>query len=348
MLSYGGAAESPALPISLVADSSISPCRPPRAEDAKALFEPYLPCDRLELRRVYLRLAVRFHPDKWPEGHSKAATELFQAIGSVYAELLNPAGERSLPVKRVKTAAGAAAELGAVLELHRLLVERPSRAVEDDDNHVSPLMSAAKGGSIPCAELLLEYGADLHAVTPLGWTALSYAALHDNEEMVHFLVRQGLEVTENDLILAAYTGNVRGLQGLIQNFAGNVASVRSDPDNKTLLHHVCEGMIHIAKDNPERYLKCVDLLLASGVPVDVCCGLRDRGRTCLQLFVGHKRWLEAVYEKSPPHLELVRRLCCAGADPQLRDVDSKTAIRLATDLELHTVVHILTGSRSKL
>lgn len=36
-------------------------------QDARALFEPFLPCDDVQLRKVYLRLALKYHPDKHPK-----------------------------------------------------------------------------------------------------------------------------------------------------------------------------------------------------------------------------------------------------------------------------------------
>ena len=83
-------------------------------KDARALFEPFLPCDASQLRKVYLRLALRFHPDKLPEAERLAATELFQAIGAVYEALLRPLGGRR--PKRVKSQVAAAAELGDLKE----------------------------------------------------------------------------------------------------------------------------------------------------------------------------------------------------------------------------------------
>ena len=39
----------------------------PASQDARALFEPFLPCNDVQLRRVYLRLALKYHPDKHPK-----------------------------------------------------------------------------------------------------------------------------------------------------------------------------------------------------------------------------------------------------------------------------------------
>ena len=36
-------------------------------QEARALFEPFLPCDDAQLRKVYLRLALKYHPDKHPK-----------------------------------------------------------------------------------------------------------------------------------------------------------------------------------------------------------------------------------------------------------------------------------------
>ena len=36
----------------------------PRLEDARDLFSAHLPCPPDQLRRVYLRLALLYHPDK--------------------------------------------------------------------------------------------------------------------------------------------------------------------------------------------------------------------------------------------------------------------------------------------
>ena len=39
----------------------------PKRQDARALFEPFLPCDDVQLRKIYLRLALKYHPDKLPK-----------------------------------------------------------------------------------------------------------------------------------------------------------------------------------------------------------------------------------------------------------------------------------------
>ncbi|CAE7525780.1 unnamed protein product [Symbiodinium natans] len=298
---------------------------------------------------AYLRLALKYHPDKLPKAQRDAATALFQAIAAVYEELLKPFGGK-LP-KRVKTAVAAAAELGDTQELARLLRELPSRANEEDDVGVSPLMFAAKGGCIEAAELLLSspaqlrsfpgfpgYGADVHCQTPFGWSVLVYAALSNQGPMVQWLVAKGARVTPHELELAAFGGYDRGLAPLLQLYADRIEEVRTEVLQHSLLHLACLGILNLPKGNPERYLACVDLLLDRGVPLEVP---DKRGRTCLQLVAGHPNWEERGFEASPAHLALVARLCAAKADPSSPNEHGNSALSLARRRGLHRVEELL-------
>lgn len=308
----------------------------PTSNTAMQLFEPHLPCDEAQLRRVYLQLALRYHPDKWPAEGRKEATLLFQAIAAVYEKLMKPQGRI---VRRVKSPIAAAAELGDVVELERLLRDLPSRANEEDDAGATPLMFAAKGGSLAAANLLVRYGAELHTQTPLGWSALMWAALSDQEPMVRWLVSHGMKVTEHDLILVSFAGNAQSLRALLELFEGKAAAIRTDTSGQTLLHLTVFGMCNLPRECPERYLDCVDLLLSHNVPLDVV-DLR-RGRTCLQIYVGHIHWLQQRFEASAAHMELVERLCAHGANPLLKDREGKTALSLADSSGLHRVRDVL-------
>lgn len=312
---------------------------------ARELFASHLPCDEGQLRRVYLRLALRYHPDKWPAEEQQAATELFQAIGSVYDELQRPFGKRL--ARRVKSPVAAAAELGDLDELRRLLQDRPASGWEEDENGTYPLMFAAKGGSVEAVRMLLGHGADLHVCNRLGWSVIAYAALSDHYELVHWLVARGARVTKHELILAAYTGSLPGLQALCELFgdAGSVAELRTDSSDKTggagktLLHLVCEGMCHLKRDRPDAYKGSVDLLLRCGVPVDVV--EPGQGRTCLHCFLGNDAWQEYGFEHTPAYLAVVEKLCQAGASPVLVNARGQSAFSLAEAYGLRRVEGIL-------
>lgn len=323
-------------------DGSNGECRHlPSAADAKELFTPHLPFDNeTQLRRVYLQLAMRFHPDKWPAEQRADATRLFQAIGEAYQQLLNPKGLPPPSVRRVKTRTAIVAERGDLPELRRLLAEDPARATEDDDNRGTPLMFAARGGSVEAAELLLGHGADLQARNLGGWSALLFAALGDRVAMVRFLLARGTEVRENDLVLTAYRGSAGSLEEMLARYSGDPAAVRRKRDGKTLLHLVCDGMIDTPRSDPERYGACVEILLRKGLAVDV---IDDKeGLTCLQGFVGCDReWQSERYEDSCAHMSFLERLCQSGANPTAKNRHGSSALSIAADAGLDHVRGIL-------
>jgi len=314
----------------------------PRLGEARELFARHLPCDPPQLRRVYLRLALQYHPDKRGEAERHEATQLFQAIAAAYEELLKGSGEEGeqRPGQRVKSPVAAAAELGDLEELRRLLEEDGEAASEPDDLGVYPLMFAAVGGCVEAAEMLLVFGADLHAPNPINWSALLYAALGNHSAMVRFLVGRGAKVTDHELILAAYTGNPDSLEALLDLFEGSLAAVRTDSSRKTLLHLACEGMCFL-RHSAERHAACVELLLRRGVPLEA--KEPKKQRTCLQDFVGDVRWRTRCFESSRCHMEAVERLCDAGASVTAEDAEGGSAISIASELGLHKVRELLFG-----
>jgi len=307
----------------------------PHKETARSFFAAHLPCDGSKLHRVYLRLALQHHPDKRPEAERNEATKLFQAINAVYEELMRPHGRIA---KRIKSSAAIAAELGDVAALKRLLEDLPSRANEEDSAGAFPLMFAAKGGCIEAAEVLLQHGADLHARTPFGWSALLYAGLSNHGDMVRWLVGMGANVTSHELTNVAFGGYDKSLDALLDLFSGNVAEVRTDSGN-TLLHLLCSGMLHFSNQRPQRYLRCADVLLQRRFPVDALDV--KKGRTSLQAYVGDSMWLERDFEDSHAHLELVQRLCTAGASTTMKSHSGSTAMSLAKSQGLLKVCSIL-------
>ncbi len=62
-----------------------------------------------------------------------------------------------------------------------------------------PLHVCAKYGSVKCADLLLRYGSNENSIVnepdPVGFTALYYAILQQNEPMIELLIRNGAQLT---------------------------------------------------------------------------------------------------------------------------------------------------------
>lgn len=315
----------------------------PQFAAAMDLFNIHLPCDAPRLRRVYLRLALQYHPDKCAESDRASATQLFQAIAAAYEELLESiVGSRGSTVKtRVKTPVAAAAELGDLEELYNLLEELPSRATELDDLGVCPLMFAAAGGCLGAAEMLVEFGADIHVKNGINWSVLLYAALADDAPMVNGLVDLGARVSEHDLWITSYTGNSRAVEALVDRFEGDVAAVRTDQSKKTLLHLAVEGMCFL-KRSPAQHAACVNLLLQRKVPVDFADPFK--GRTCLQNYLLDDRWKTShigQLELSRPHMSVVEQLCSHGASVSAKDFEGNSAMSIATTQGLHKVIEVL-------
>jgi len=281
----------------------------PRLE-ARSLFAPVLPCEPPEMRRAYLRLALQYHPDKRPECERVASTELFQAIAAAYEELCESAnrdagGEASSRPPRVKSPVAAAAELGDLEELRRLLEGRPDRASEPDDLGIIPLMFAAAGGCLGAAEMLLDFGA---------------------------------QVSVNDMVIASFTGNPGGFEALAAGYDGSICDVRTDQSRKTLLHLAVEGMCFL-KHSAERHAACVSLALRLKVPVDA---LEPKsGRTCLQEYIADVRWRTRALENSKVHMEVVEQLCLHGASVAAEDASGQSALSLASEMGLMRVREIL-------
>jgi ankyrin repeat protein len=65
---------------------------------------------------------------------------------------------------------------------------------EPDGGELTPLVYAARAGSVDAARVLLEAGADVNQVTRYGWSALLAATQNRNYLMGKFLIEQGADV----------------------------------------------------------------------------------------------------------------------------------------------------------
>lgn len=292
------------------------------------LFKPHLPCDSKTLRKVYLRLALQYHPDKRREVCPSEATELFQTISAAYESLLETGGQAE--IRRVKSPLAAAAELGDLDELRRLLNEDLSLVDAPDDVGITPLMFAAAGGCVDAAKLLVLRGADVNARNPINWSVILYGALGNHAEMVQCLAEMGAKVCPHALILTAYTGNDRSLQVMLT--LADATSVRTE-SGRTLLHLACEGLCFL-KNRSEQHANCVRLLIQHGIPLDA----RDpEGRTCLHAFVADRRWRTQNFEHSAPHMAILEELCLAGANVSAEDLSGESPMEMATSAGLSRV-----------
>lgn len=94
-----------------------------------------------------------------------------------------------------------AAADGEELELRRALQNTSGDPRLADEDGMTPLMQAAKGGHTNCIVHLLDFGADMHARDSEGRTALYHAATQGRAGAVQFLMEKGASpiVRDNDL-----------------------------------------------------------------------------------------------------------------------------------------------------
>ncbi|CAE7221388.1 kidins220b [Symbiodinium sp. CCMP2592] len=307
--------------------------------------------DAAKLRRAYLQLALRYHPDKVNASRSpqaadregsledKEATELFQAIQAAYEQLsasLDGGGRRGPggPGPRVRSAFAAACELGDLAEVRRLLRIRPALAEQTDELGVSPLMFAASGGSAAACEVLLEAKASLEMRNPLGWTALTWAALRARKEASAFLLQKGAEVQDNDLIVLAFTGNSETFSILLQACSDEKVLAVRDQKEKGLLHFALTGLAYM-KRPAKSHEDCVDLAIQAR------CDPASEDRRARQCREGGMEeavpvlchfvqcmaedWATSDLDQSAPHLAVVTKL--PGSQITIMPVFRKGTVR---------------------
>jgi ankyrin repeat protein len=173
---------------------------------------------------------------------------------------------------------------------------------------LTPLVFAARQGSVESARVLLEAGADVNQATEYGWTPL-LAAIHNRYYgLALFLLERGADPSLanhggwSPLYLATDNRNIEG---------GDYPTRRPDRD----------------------HLELIDALLTRGAPVDA----RMRSSTETRTIFTHQ-WLHE--EGATPLLRaaqsgdvaLVRRYLDHGADPQLATDDGTTSLMAAAGI----------------
>eukprot|EP00931_Biecheleriopsis_adriatica_P044882 TRINITY_DN25723_c0_g1_i1.p1 TRINITY_DN25723_c0_g1~~TRINITY_DN25723_c0_g1_i1.p1 ORF type:complete len:411 (+),score=72.55 TRINITY_DN25723_c0_g1_i1:24-1256(+) len=339
--------------------------------------------DPVKLRQTYLRLALAHHPDKVvgknvsakgevDTGLLDAATKEFQAIQSAYEELLGlraaqPGGAKP---PRVRSAFAAACELGDVEAVKGLLKQGSSIVGQADELGVTPLMFAARGGSVEVCQLLLEAAADATAQNPLGWTALTWAVLDGRVEAASYLASAGTTVLDNDLIVSLFTGNWETFQVLLKHSGGaeRIQAVR-DSKKKGLLHFALTGFAYL-KRSPADHMRCVELVMEGGCDPETedrqAVALRasdtpadptgaDFATPCYTAFKDGQGvpllvhllssmtsdWAQPGLDHSLVHHHVIRRLCSLKADPWAKGPDGRDAVYIAQRRGLHRIAALL-------
>lgn len=157
----------------------------------------------------------------------------------------------------------AAAE-GEDLELKRALQNTNGDPRLADDNGITPLMQAAKGGYTNCITHLLDFGADIHARDKHGRTALYHAAENGRAGAVQLLLEKGASpiVRDNDGKTPLHAACDKG----------DLATVETLTTQKYLVDYLGpEGRTPMMQAAMSGHAEVVKLLAAKGANLEATC-----------------------------------------------------------------------------
>ena len=203
-----------------------------------------------------------------------------------------------------------------------------------DGEGITPLMTACQNGRLLLATRLINHGADVRAIEKKGKTALHYAALDGNTQMISLLIDNGAELEAK-----TSTGSATPL-----HYAARSPSDSSDPVRQLLLARADKEATTALGDTPlhlaiERDNQaCITYLLESGAnieapgntgwrPIHLAAGkgqlktvkaLLDRGANIeAPITLGRRPLHVAVYKGQ---LEIIKALLDHGANPTVRTI----------------------------
>ena len=176
---------------------------------------------------------------------------------------------------------------------------------------VTALMKASRRGNVDAITVLLHAGADPNTLDDYGNTLLHYAGDGDcSKETLQVIVESGVDVnaTNRDgitaLMVASTHGNIDAIIVLLH--AGAETSI-VDCDCDTLLHYAVCG------DYSKEALQAI---VESGVDVNA---------------TNNNRITALMVASTHGNIDAISTLLCAGADPNIIDVDGNTLLRYAVD-----------------
>ncbi len=231
--------------------------------------------------------------------------------------LLEQGSDASSQNKKMETVLLKAASKGNI-EMTRLLIEYAPETVNTCDiSGDSPLIGAVKQSSLPCIEALLAHDADVNLMNASNLTALSWALLTGNTDIIEKLKESGADPT---LLNQTWQGTN------LQTFSKHKA------------------MIHACKDGSSEILQ---FLCQQGVSINncdedgdtpLCLASRNNHISCVKILLQNKADInqQALHNYTALHcavekkfFDIFKLLVQHGADLDLCTVEGWTAVRLA-------------------
>ncbi|MCY3859513.1 MAG: ankyrin repeat domain-containing protein [Gammaproteobacteria bacterium] len=237
---------------------------------------------------------------------------------------------KTLPATEARKRLIAAAKIGDLKAIRGVLSLREDAIHLRNSHHNTALRSAVGAGQLDAAQLLVEYGADVHQVNHGGSSLMEAAVYSGNPDTVHWLGRNGLVV---GIVELSAIGDLKRVTSVLES--DPTCMNQRDRRGLTALHHAARcghielikalivrgadihatnrhGHVPLSIAVEERQIESTEVLLANGADPNA------RG--------GHYRGSalhRAVLHRSLP---IVKALLNAGADPNYRDANGKTPL----------------------
>ena len=123
-------------------------------------------------------------------------------------------------------------------------------SIEDGDTAVSPLVVAARSGSLTATKYLLSKGADPSLCDAFGTTPLVAATRHDNNDILLLLIQHGAVVNDDAggssaLWAAAVDGHIDATRTLLNHGANPLTSYRISNNKYKTVHEIAVESEHV-------------------------------------------------------------------------------------------------------
>ena len=241
---------------------------------------------------------------------------------------------------------------------------------EPDGGELTPLVYAARAGSIDAARVLLEAGADVNQVTRYGWSALLAATQNRNYQMGKFLIEHGADVNIANkggwtpLYLATDNRNLEGgdyptptpdmdqmeyIKLLLEKGADPNARLIESTETRTVFTNQWldeEGATAFLRASQSGDIELMRLLLEHGADPHIYTEL---GVTPLAVAAGIG-WVEGVTSEwsTAQTVEAVKLLLELGIDPNFQADTGRVALHGAGHKGATEVVRILVAAGARM
>ena len=248
---------------------------------------------------------------------------------------------------------------------------RPNRqAREADGGELTPLIYAARAGSIDAARVLLDAGADVNQVSRYGWSPLLAATQNRNYQLGKFLIEHGADVNIANkggwtpLYLATDNRNLEGgdyptrtpdmndlefIRLLLDEGADPNAQLIESTETRTVFTNQWldeDGATAFLRASQSGDVELMRLLLERGADPKIFTKL---GVTPLAAAAGIG-WVEGITSEHSPEetVEAVKMLLELGIDPNHQARTGRTALHGAAHKGATEVVRVLVAAGARM